>query len=92
MNVPAEFKRYTNDTIREALDRVASASLDAILIYSNSIEEHEEHVKRIMERLLKVGLYLKPEKFKFHKKHVQYLGLIISTDGVSMDPDKIDTV
>jgi hypothetical protein len=91
-NAPADFQRYLNDTIREALDRFASAYLDHILIYSNSVEEHEEHVKWIMEYLLKAGLYLKPEKCEFHKKTVKYLGLIISTKGVSMDQDKVDTV
>jgi hypothetical protein len=54
--------------------------------------EHEERVKWIMERLLKAGLYLKPEKWEFHKEIVKYLGLIISTNGVSMDPDKVDMV
>jgi ribonuclease HI len=91
-NAPADFQGYINDTIRESLDRLASAYLDDILIYSDSIEEHEEHVKWIMERLLKAGLYLKPEKCEFHKETVKYLGLIISTKGVSMDPDKVDTV
>jgi len=91
-NAPADFQGYVNDTIREALDRFASAYLDDILIYSNSIEEHEEHVKWVMERLLKAGLYLKPEKCEFHKETVKYLGLIISTKGVSMDPDKVETV
>jgi hypothetical protein len=91
-NAPADFQGYINDTIWEALDRFASTYPDDILIYSNSIEEHEEHVKWIMERLLKAGLYLKPEKCEFHKETVKYLGLIISTSGVSMDPDKVDTV
>jgi hypothetical protein len=45
-----------------------------------------------MDRLLKAGLYLKPEKCEFHKETVKYLGLIISTKGISMDPDKIETV
>jgi hypothetical protein len=45
-----------------------------------------------MDRLLKAGLYLKLEKCEFHKKTVKHLGLIISTNGVSMDPDKVDTV
>ena len=89
-NAPADFQGYINDTIREALDRFVSAWLDDILINSNSIEEHEEHVKWIMERLLKVGLYLKPEICEFHKETVKYLGLIISTNGVSMNQDKVD--
>jgi len=91
-NAPADFQGYINDTIREALDRFASAYLDDILIYSNSVEEHEEHVKWIMDRLWKAGLYLKPEKCEFHKETVKYLGLIISTNGISMDPDKVETV
>jgi hypothetical protein len=44
-NAPADFQGYINHTIREALDYFASAYLDDILIYNNSIEEHEEHVK-----------------------------------------------
>jgi hypothetical protein len=91
-NAPADFQGYINDTIREALDHFASAYLDHILIYSNSIEELEEHVKWVMECLLKAGLYLKPEKCEFHKETVKYLGLIISTKGVSMDTDEVDTV
>jgi hypothetical protein len=92
MNAPADFQGYINDTIREALDHFASAYLDDIPIYSNSIEEHEEDVKFVMERLLKAGLYLQPEKCEFHKETVKYAGLIISTKRVSMDPDKVDTV
>jgi hypothetical protein len=91
-NAPEDFQGYINDTIREALDCFASAYFDDILIYSNSIEEHKDHVKWIMERLLEAGLYLKPEKCEFHKETVKYLGLIISPKGISMDPDKIDTV
>jgi hypothetical protein len=91
-NAPADFQGYINDTIREALDRFASAYLDDILIYSNSIEEHDEHVKWVMDQLLKAGLYLKPEKCEFHKQTIKYVELIISTKGVSMDPDKVEIV
>jgi len=91
-NAPADFQGYINDTIWEALDLSASAYLDHILIYSNSIVEHEEHGKWIMERLLKAGLYFIPEKCKFHKEAVKYLGLIIPMKGVSMDQDKVETV
>jgi hypothetical protein len=91
-NAPADFQGYINNTIREALDDFASAYLDDILIYSDSEEEHVGHVKWIMQRLLQAGLYLKPEKCEFHKETVRYLGLIISTKGISMDEDKVETV
>jgi len=91
-NAPADFQGYINNAIREALDDFASAYLDDVLIYSNSEEEHVGHVKWIMQRLLEAGLYLKPEKCEFHKESVRYLGLIISTKGISMDEDKVETV
>jgi hypothetical protein len=91
-NAQADFQGYLNDTIREALEVFALAYLDDILIYSNTMEEHEQHVKWVMERLLQAGLYFKPQKCEFHKKMVKYLGLVISTEGISMDQDKIETV
>jgi hypothetical protein len=45
-----------------------------------------------MQRLLEAGLYLKPEKCEFHKETVRYLGLVISTTGISMDEDKVEKV
>jgi len=92
INAPADFQGYINNAIREALDDIASAYLDDVLIYSDSEEEHISHVKWIMQRLLEAGLYLKPEKCEFHKKTVRYLGLIISTKGISKDVDKVETV
>jgi len=74
------------------LDGFALADLDDILIYSDSEEERVEHVKWVMKRLLEAGEYLKPEKCEFHKETVRYLGLIISTTGISMDEDKVETM
>jgi hypothetical protein len=81
-----------NNAIREALDDFVSAYLDDVLIYSNSEEEHVGHVKWIMQRLWDAGLYLNPEKSEFHKETVRYLGLMISTKGISMDDDNVQTV
>ena len=91
-NAPADFQGYINNAIREALDDFASVYLDDVLIHSNSEEEHVGHVKWIMQRLLKAGLYLKPEKCEFHRETVRYLGLIISTKGISMDENKVETL
>jgi len=91
-SAPADFQGYINNAIREALDDFTSAYLDDVLIYSDSEEEHVGHVKWIMQRLLEAGLYLKPEKSEVHKETVKYLGLIISTKGISLDEDKVQTV
>ena len=91
-NAPVDFQGYINNTLREALDDFASAYLDKILIYSDSEEEHVEHVKWVMQRILKAGLYWKPEKCEFHTETVRYLGRMISSMGISMDEEKVETV
>jgi hypothetical protein len=91
-NAPADFQGYINNAITEALDDFASTYLDDVLIYSDSKEEHVDHVKWIMQQWLEAGLYLKPEKCEFHKQTVKYLGLILSTKRISMDEDKVETV
>jgi len=73
-HAPADFQGYINNTIREVIDDLASAYFDDILIYSNSVEEHDEHVRWVMRRLLEAGLDLKPKKYEFHKDRVKYLG------------------
>ena len=69
-NPPADSQAYINNAIREALDDIALAYRDDVLIYSDSEEEHVGHVKWILERLLEAGFYLKPEICKFHKETV----------------------
>jgi len=91
-NAPTDFQHFINDVLRRYLDVFAIAYLDDILIYSDTLEEHNEHVKQVLEALSKAGLHLKPEKCEFHKQEVKYLGLTVGTDGIKMDPAKVDTV
>jgi hypothetical protein len=91
-HAPADFQGYLTNAIREALDDFATAYLDDLLIYTNSAEEHVGYVKWSMQQLLEAGVYLKPVKYELHKKIERYLGWIISTQGISMDEDKVDTV
>jgi len=91
-NALADFQGYINNAIREALDDFASSYLDVILIYGDSEEQYIGHVKWNMQCLLEAGLYLKPENCEFHKETVRYSGLIISTKGISMDEDEVETV
>jgi hypothetical protein len=91
-NSSADLQGYINTVIREALHDFASAYVDDVLIYSEAEEEHVGHVKWIMQPLLDAGLYLKPEKCNLHQETVRYFGLIISTQGISMDEDMVETV
>ena len=89
---PSTFQRYINDALREFLDEFATAYLDDILIYSNSIREHRRHVSLVLQRLREFGLQADITKCEFHVTAVKYLGLIVTTEGICMDPEKIQAI
>jgi len=91
-NAPTTFQAYINDVLRPFLDRFCTAYLDDILIYSENKEQHIKHVKQILEALTKAGLQVKPQKCEFHANNVEYLGFIITTEGLRMDPAKITKI
>ena len=66
--------------------------LDDIIIYSRSEKEHLEHLEEIFTRLKAAGLKLKLEKCCFFKKHIQYLGHLISADGIQPLPEKLESI
>jgi len=91
-NAPATMQNFINDVLRDYLDVFATAYLDDILIYSTSLNEHREHVRMVLRRLKEAGLYLKAEKCEFHQTEVEYLGMIISVQGIKMDTKKISAI
>ena len=68
------------------------ASLDDIVLYANSLEEHEEKFNKLMERLSAANLELQTEKCEFSRPEVAYLGHIIDKEGGRPDPKKISAV
>ena len=66
--------------------------LDNILVYSDSEEEHRLHVREILLQLRKASLFANPKKCTFHTNMVEYLGFVLSLDGLKMDPSKVSTI
>jgi hypothetical protein len=91
-NAPASFQHFINDVLQPYLDIFVTAYLDNILIYSDNLNDHRNHVLKVLEALSEAGLHLKPEKCEFHWQEVKYLGFIISTSGTKMDPAKVTTI
>ena len=91
-NAPGTFQAFINETLRDFLDIFYTAYLDDILIYSNSEEEYINYIRQVLAKLKEVGLFLNINKYDFHMKSVKYLGIVIITDGLQIDPSKLDTI
>ena len=91
-NGPATYQHFMNDILFEYLDRFVTAYLDDILIYSEDLKTHKEHVRTVLQCLQKADLQADITKCEFHITETQYLGLIITNKGIRMNPNKISTI
>jgi hypothetical protein len=66
--------------------------LDEIIVYSKSEEEHENHLRMVLQVLREHQLYAKLSKCSFYQRIIHYLGHIISKDGIVVDPEKIEAI
>jgi hypothetical protein len=89
-NSPATFQTMMKDMFTDMISEGAVVVyLDDILIFTKDLEEHRRITHRVLGRLVEHQLYLRPEKCKFEKTCIEYLGLIISENWVEMDPVKV---
>jgi hypothetical protein len=91
-NAPAYFRYLMNKVFMEYLDKFVVVFIDDILIFSKMEEEHEEHLRLVLEKLRSHQLYAKFSKCDFWLTEVAFLGHIISAGGVSVDPGKVRDV
>jgi hypothetical protein len=91
-NAPAIFQAMMNDIFRQELDQFVVIYLDDILIYSQDITSHINHINTVLSKLRKFNLYAKLEKCEFHKPSIEFLGYIVSAQGLSMSPEKIQSI
>nr|GEZ84345.1 putative reverse transcriptase domain-containing protein [Tanacetum cinerariifolium] len=91
-NAPAVFMDLMNRVCKPYLDKFVIIFIDDILIYSKDKKENEEHLKAILEFLKKEELYAKFSKCEFWIPKVQFLGHVIDSQGIHVDPAKIESV
>ena len=91
-NAPATFMDLMHRVFQPYQDQFVVVFVDDILIYSQSEEEHEDHLRIVLHALREHQLYAKLSKCEFWLTEVRFFGHVISASGVSMDPEKVEAV
>ena len=91
-NAPTAFMDLMNRVFRPYVDQFVVVFIDDILGYSKDTQEHEQHMRILMETLRDKKLYAKLSKCDFWLKEVSFLGHIVSIEGIRVDPIKIEAI
>jgi hypothetical protein len=91
-NAPAHFMYLMNSVFMLELDKFVMVFIDDILVYSKGTEDHEEHLRAVLQRLWDNQLYAKFSKCEFWISEVSFLGHVISSEGIAVDPSKVRDV
>ena len=91
-NSPGVFTDLMNQVFRPYVDQFVVVFIDDILVYSKDREDHDTHLRVVMETLRKEQLYEKLSKCEFWLREVSFLGHIVSEEGIRVDPKKIEVI
>jgi len=91
-NAPAVFQHFINDVLEDILGVYVYSYIDDIIIFSSNYRTHINHVTEVLTRLRNAGLFVKLEKCAFFVSSIDFLGHRISSEGIFMDPHKVDSI
>jgi hypothetical protein len=91
-NAPSIFQDMMNHIFRDMIDLGLLSYLDDLLIYANTIKEHDKTVCEVLRRLQANRLAVSPEKCVWRQQEVEFLGYLIGQDGIKISPEKIEAV
>jgi len=92
-NSPATFQTMMNDLFRDLINQGDTATfIDDILVAMDTEEGHDELVEKVLKRLEENNLFVKPEKYKWKVREVEFLGVIIGPKRVEMQKEKVERV
>jgi hypothetical protein len=91
-NAPAYFMYLMNSVFMDYLDQFVVVFIDDILVYSQNAQEHEEHLRKVLQRMRDCKLYAKFSKCEFWISEVLFLGHIINQEGLAVDPKKVAAI
>ena len=91
-NAPGCFQAFINSIFGDLIDRGVLVYIDDLLLYTDTIEEHEKLLEEVFERLARHSLKVNPKKVELFRKQVAFLGHLISENGIEMDPKKLQAI
>src|SRR5882724_7053808 len=91
-NAPAAFQIFMNDIFVDMIDVIVIIYLYDILIYYDNISEHKLHIWEVLHRLHANGLFAHADKCEFHVTSCKYLGYMLSPEGLTMAPYKVQII
>ncbi|KAL4278247.1 hypothetical protein GQ457_03G020180 [Hibiscus cannabinus] len=91
-NAPAAFMDLMNRVFHEYLDQFVVLFIDDILVYSRTEEDHDRHLRLVLQTLLENQLYAKLSKCEFWIREVVFLGHVVSSEGIRVDPKKVEAI
>jgi len=91
-NSPASFQRLMDVVLRNLTGELCYVFIDDVLVFADTNEEHARRLEKVLRRFEKANLLLQPEKCAFAQPQVNYLGYVVSRDGVTASPDKVKAV
>ena len=91
-NSPGTFQRAMEAVLRNLTWKIAMCYLDDIVVFSSDFERHLHDLRQVFDRLKLANLRLKPSKCHFAKRRISYLGHIVSSEGIAVDPQKVHAV
>ncbi|SLM38021.1 gag polymerase env [Lasallia pustulata] len=91
-NGPTSYQHYMNDILLPYLNDFVQAYLDDIIIYSKTWKEHIQHIQTVLGKLREAGLQVDIKKSEFFVQETTFLDLVVSTEGLKMDPQKIEVI
>jgi hypothetical protein len=91
-NAPATFQNMMNHVFSNMIDLGLVIYMDDILVYAKTLKEHDDLVRRVLQRLTENKLAVEPAKYVWRCRDVEFLGYIISRDGIKMSQEKVEAV
>jgi len=91
-NAPATFERLMEKVLQKLLSKICLVYLDDVIIFRKSFKEMIGNLKKIFLQLQMANLKINPEKRVLFRKRINFLGHVMSAEGITTDPKKIETV